>query len=1275
MKSMTERIRERWTYRLDEEILCVAISRDGRFIFAGRRDGYLYCFESAGSLLWRSSIEGFPLCIALAEGSEEMLVGCSSGKAYLLSYQGRLLYTLETTGTIWCASITPAAHYIALGMLENVITLFNSTGTLMWQRTVGGAVSSISISPEGKSIVVGCEDYRVYLLDRSGQEQWHFTTRQSVSAGTQLALNADAVVAGSADHSVYLLDRYGKLRWQYNTGHAVNTVAITPDGRFVAAAGDVIFLFDMDGNLLYNYSTSADVRNLALSHDGRFSAAVTQNHRVILLDRRGKLILERPMDQILFAIAMTPNGRFLTTVSETFSVSLLENLLAPEDMSDAWLAPQIILQLRRLYATNPHEGVAAWLDAFDQALLRRELHLCRVLLQEVREPYYYLYEGEQDEVASREASLWLYSGLLHQQRGEVDQARQYYEQSRDVQSRLHYLVGEGQAILALQTLQTTQNTPDAYIPELHVLLVSPPELMGNSETVLAQRINLVQVNEQHQIVLFAHQHGYLLPLIEAISSSSPAIQAAGATAASSFLPGPGIEALLPMLSSSQWVVRWQAYLMLIRHASMDPQGFAKFRELTRTEAKVRLAHEDDPMVRQSLARLVGIIGDVSHVPLLLPLLNDTDADVRIETVEAIGRLGTRRELANLTQVADGKDFIGNAISTRTTLAALHIRQRYPLGEVSRVLCYQELAAPQPAQMFPTHNPVIHCAVTVADALEGTKVTCVVKSHNQPMMQQIKYLDSPMQNNDPTEGRRNLKNWLYQLLNQENELFQAWREQEEIPHLSPATDLIFSFAPSRGTWADGKYSVEVLLNGDLRYKRSFKVVNREAWIAAPIHYQKGLISHELKRYDEALVDYERTLQLDHLHTDAWCNKGDALITRGLIVEAGEAYSNAMRIDLDATLSHFFSRGLLHLLEHNNYVGVAMALYYANLLSIEPKLEKSPSTLTRQLLDATELILTGAKNTAVAILDLIKESTANSVYDCIAKFIALATSQVTNIAFDVLDHDLNLTSNSALTPLIRAGGLTFLHHFDEAIAVIDQALYATPNSSVLFLVKVIAMALSGRKEESLVLLDQSLHTSPDSIFLSIVKEVILYYSERKQMMLATSQKVLHFHPDSPLAQFLQCAVFFALERYEEVISTAEQVVASQADFVLAHFLEGYTLYKLGRTEEALTICQKYTQHLPHSALAHFFQGKLLLASEQFAEALEAFEIALQSGLRIVPLYNLRGTVLSKLTRYEEALSAYEKAVALEPDNEFSNRGRDDVLDHLGKAEKLQGVNEQI
>lgn len=1273
---MAERIRERWTYQVEEAILCVAISRGGRLIFAGSRDGYLYCFELAGSLLWRSSTEGYPLCITLAEGSERVLVGCSNGKAYLLNYHGQLLHTLETTGDIWCASITPAAHYIALGTLDGVIALFDSIGTLLWQHTVGGPLRSISISPEGKSIVVGSEDHRVYLFDRPGKEQWHFTTGWSVSAGTQLASNTDAVVAGSEDHFVYLLDRYGKSRWQYNTGHAVNTVAITPDGRFVAAAGDgeTIFLFDATGNLLWNYSTGANIQNLVLSRDGRFLVAITQNHLVILLDRRGKLIVERPMDQTLFAVAMTPNGRFFTTVSRNYSVSLIENLSDSEDVNDALFTQRLIIDLRRLYATNPHQGIVAWFDAFDQALLRRELDLCQALLQEVREPYYQLYASEQDEVASREASLWLYRGLLHQQWGEIDEARRLYELSRETQHRLHYLVGEGQAISALQTLQ---NAPDAVTPALHALLVNPPELMGSSETILAQRIKLGKANERHQIVLLAQQRGYLMPLVEAISSTHPAIQIAGATAVSSLLPGPEVETLLSMLSSAQWLVRWEGCLMLIRYARIYPQAFAKSRDRTQMTAKERLAHDVDPMVRQALARLLGMIGDVSHVPVLLPLLNDAEADVRIGTVEALGLLGTRRELSTLRQVADGKDFIGNSISTCVRLAALRIRQRCPIGEVSRVVCCQELTAQQepvqPVRLFPTYNPVIHCVVTVAGTLEGTKITCAVKSRSQPMIWQIKYLDPPLQNGKPSSGRRSLKNWLYQLLGQENELFLAWREEEENVTVLPATDLVFTFAPSRGTWSAGMYSVEVLLNGDLHYKQSFKVVNREAWVATPIHYQKGLISHELKRYDEALVDYERALQFDRLHTDAWCNMGDALITRGLIVEASEAYSNAMQLDPDATLTHFCSDGLLHLLEHNNYAGVMTALCYANLLSIDPKLEKGSSVLTTQLLEAAELMLAGAKNEAATTLDQILQSAANSFYDCVAKFVAFAIRQNKKAGFDVLNQALNPIPNSALTSLARAVGLTLLNRYDEAIATIDQALYVTPNSSALYLAKAIAMALARRKEESLVVLDKALHIRPDSILLSIVKGVILYYSERKQEMLAVSQQVLRLHPDYPLAQFLQGAVFFALERYEEVIRTTEQVVTSQPDFMLAHFLEGYTLYKLGRTKEALAICQKYTQRLPNSALVHFLWGELLLASEQFTEALNVFEMALQSGLRIVPLYNQQGTILSKLTRYEEALEAYEKAITLDPGNTLANQGKADVLEHLGNVEKVQKANE--
>src|SRR5215813_3425063 len=92
--TMAEHVQELWAYQAREEIFCIAITSDGRFVFAGG-NGILYCFQQSGNLIWSSPLEGIAASIALAEGSLHVIVGCTSGKAYILSYQGSLLKTLE----------------------------------------------------------------------------------------------------------------------------------------------------------------------------------------------------------------------------------------------------------------------------------------------------------------------------------------------------------------------------------------------------------------------------------------------------------------------------------------------------------------------------------------------------------------------------------------------------------------------------------------------------------------------------------------------------------------------------------------------------------------------------------------------------------------------------------------------------------------------------------------------------------------------------------------------------------------------------------------------------------------------------------------------------------------------------------------------------------------------------------------------------------------------------------------------------------------------------
>ncbi|AKB43939.1 tetratricopeptide repeat protein [Methanosarcina vacuolata] len=62
-----------------------------------------------------------------------------------------------------------------------------------------------------------------------------------------------------------------------------------------------------------------------------------------------------------------------------------------------------------------------------------------------------------------------------------------------------------------------------------------------------------------------------------------------------------------------------------------------------------------------------------------------------------------------------------------------------------------------------------------------------------------------------------------------------------------------------------------------------------------HFEKGLAFYKLGRYEEAIIAYEKALEIDHKHIDSWNNKGIALYCLGRYEEALQAYDQSLKID--------------------------------------------------------------------------------------------------------------------------------------------------------------------------------------------------------------------------------------------------------------------------------------------------------------------------------------------------------------------------------------------
>jgi len=1227
---MSEQVQERWNYQIRDGFRCVALSRDGRFIFGGGEDEHLYCFERSGDLLWRSSIEGIPTCIAVADGCERIIVGCDSGKAYLWNYLGLPLYTFEASGIILGARITPSAHrmalYTASSLTHHSISLFDSMGSLLWTHTLRAFIRRFSITSDGQAIVLGSDDHHIYLFNDQGQIAWSYDTGASVWAGAQSADTTAAIVAGSNDYHVYLFGSFGRIRWSYNTEGDVNAIAITPDGRFVGAIcnSKVMFLFNDAGDLLWKYNTIEDNYGLLLSEDGHFVLARSRANTLTLLDSTGKDQWIQPMHQKISDIAMTPNGRLLAIAQGT-SIVMYENLLAPEDMSDARLVQNVLSQIHRAYGISPYQGITTWFEMFDHALLCRQLDLCRELIQEIHSSNYHLSTAERDAVTSREGSFLLYQGLKHQQHGETEQAERAYEQSYEIQNRLHFQFGAGHARSALHTLK---NAKDEIDPVLHSLLVNPPELLGSSQRLLAQRFGSLSPVDQYHAVQVAKQKGYLIPLLEALSSPYPHVQASAAMALAWLQPGLETSKLTDLLTDTHWIVRWQAGHILAERAK-ELESFAPHREQVRLAVRVCLSKEPDPFVRQTLIMLLSTIGDTTFETTLVKLLEDTDPDVRFAAIKTLGLVGTRQTITSLSQVASGKDSAGHRITDFAQLAIQRIRQRHPLTQVLRVVFCQELAEQhqpvKPTTCFLTQNPVIHCVVTLAHPTFGTRISCKVKSDGQTPLEQVKRLKYPLLQRSSSNGRYSLKNWLHQLIAEEDEAFWAWRDNAEESNEMPSTTQVFSFTQPRSTWSAGLYSVEIALDDEVQYKHTFQVINFEAMRAAPIYFAKGSLSYEQKRYQEALVDYVQALKFQPSHISALCSKGDVLIVRGLLQEAGDAYSHALQLDPNAVLFHFCSEGLLHLLELNHYEGVLTSISLALLHVLDPSVQTDPCPQLTDIIKAAEIATLEGKEPAFMHIEEVIQHDPSSVPDLLAKAIALAFLERRDDALIDLKRTLDPLPNSSVTTAIKAIGLAYLKQREEALSILDQALFLSPSSVFLNAAKALTLMLLERKEDALAIIDQALRIEPGLIMLYIFREFLLFQLDRLEEILATSERMLRLDSNSPLAILIKGVALLLLER-DEGFFVVQQIIDANPNFLLAHFMGVVTMNSHGRSREALTITEQIIQRLPNSAFVYYLQGESQMVLKRYAEAVSAYDRAIQLGLNFARLHSKKGEALN-------------------------------------------------
>jgi len=310
-----------WTWSTGEDLLSVAISRDGSCVAAG--GAHVFFWKNAGSLTgtqdptWTSDPLGpfMRRCLAISDDGNYVVAGAGWNVYYWANAKGKS--SPPTVAATWSYScgvgyivhavdMSSDGNYVVVGAggvpSHNVMywkdarSLPSGTQSPVWISTEpDNSVVDIAISDDGNYVAAATAPVTtVYYW--AGARNRYSTSELSTWYGglgvsfisIDMSSDGDSVIAGALVGAlppftgrVYfwggargLTGRPQNPTWTYDTANPVEDVAINAAGDYMAAANDVVtsyvYFFDNKGNSLWNppYQLDMPVSSISISSDG-----------------------------------------------------------------------------------------------------------------------------------------------------------------------------------------------------------------------------------------------------------------------------------------------------------------------------------------------------------------------------------------------------------------------------------------------------------------------------------------------------------------------------------------------------------------------------------------------------------------------------------------------------------------------------------------------------------------------------------------------------------------------------------------------------------------------------------------------------------------------------------------------------------------------------------------------------------------------------------------------------------------------------------------------
>ena len=367
-------------------------------------------------------------------------------------------------------------------------------------------------------------------------------------------------------------------------------------------------------------------------------------------------------------------------------------------------------------------------------------------------------------------------------------------------------------------------------------------------------------------------------------------------------------------------------------------------------------------------------------------------------------------------------------------------------------------------------------------------------------------------------------------------------------------------------------------------------------------ERGACRKRTGRYDEAVADYSRAVELGPDDVEAISSRGETYRQMGRHDEAAADFTRAIELDPgDAWATG--SRGQTY---------EAMG-----------RLDEALADFTRAIeLDPAQAWILSVRGETYRQMGRLDEAAAD-----FTRAIEIDPTQDWNIVFR---------------------GETYLQmgRYDEAAADFTRAIELDPGDAWATGSRGRVYEAMGRHDEALADFKRTIELDPTRAWVLSTRDETGEQIGRFEQALADRDRAVEVDPDDAEAIVFRGGSYLETERYDEALADFTRAIELGSDNAGALSFRGETYRQMGRYQEAVADFTRAIELGPDDAEVIGSRGETYLGMGRYQEALADFTRAIELEPAMAWVLAARGETYRQMERYQEAAADFAQAVELDP-----------------------------